>query len=116
MRNISFFITQGQFRQRTKTVTRRLGWKNLKVGDQLMGVVKGQGLRKGEKIERLGPIEIVAVRREWLDGMLYHHYGKTEPAREGFPEMTAEEFVNMFCNEMKCEPSTIVTRIEFKYL
>ena len=35
MRNISFALTKQQFLDRTKTVTRRLGWKNLEVGTLL---------------------------------------------------------------------------------
>ena len=42
MRNISFMLTTQQFRNRTKTVTRRMGWWNLKPGDILMGVEKRQ--------------------------------------------------------------------------
>jgi hypothetical protein len=48
MRNISFSITRFQFCDRTKTVTRRLGWAKLKPGDVLMGVEKAMGLKKGE--------------------------------------------------------------------
>lgn len=62
-RNISFALTTEQFRNRTKTVTRRAGWKFLKAGDILNGCVKCMGLRPGEKIERLGQIRVVDVRR-----------------------------------------------------
>ena len=45
MRHISFFLTQSQVRARTKSVTRRLAWKNVKAGDLMLGVVKAQGLK-----------------------------------------------------------------------
>ena len=43
-------LTQDQVRRRFKRVTRRLGWRNLKVGDVLCGVEKAMGLKAGEKI------------------------------------------------------------------
>lgn len=111
MRNISFMLTVQQFKDRTKTVTRRNGWIFLKVGDQLMGCEKCQGLKKGEKINRLGPIEVVSFRRESLDAIT-----QEDVIREGFPEMTPADFVAMYTKHNKCKPSTIVTRIEYKYL
>lgn len=66
MPNISFFHTQRQFRTRTKFVTRRLGWENCVAGDRLNGIVKGQGLKKGEKIKKMGEIIALNVRRELL--------------------------------------------------
>ena len=65
-RHMSFSMTTAQFRARTKTVTRRFGWWFLKPGDLVMGVEKSQGLKKGEKVVRLGLIRIVSVRTEPL--------------------------------------------------
>lgn len=117
-RNISFALTTEQIRNKTKTVTRRLGWKFLKPGDVLNACVKCMGLKPGEKIERLGQIRIVSVRQELLARMaaLADDYGKTEAKQEGFPEMTGEQFVRMFCEHMKVKPTETVTRIEFEYL
>ncbi len=117
-RNISFALTTEQIRNRTKTVTRRVGWKFLKTGDVLNACVKCMGLRAGEQIQRLGKIRVVNVRQELLARMaaLAGDYGKTEARREGFPEMTGEEFVMMFCKHMGGSPSQTVTRIEFEYL
>ena len=67
MRNMSFALTTEQIRARTKTVTRRLGWEFLKPGDLVQAVVKCQGLKKGEKVEPLAELRIVAVRRESLN-------------------------------------------------
>lgn len=118
MRNMSFMLTTEQFRNRTKTVTRRLGWWNLKPGDVLMGVEKSQGLKKGEKIVKLGPIRIVSVRREKLGKMVnYRNYGLDEVRFEGFPTMTPCAFEKFFCASHKgCTPETEVNRIEFEYL
>ena len=49
MRRMSFSMTEPQFRDGSKDVTRRLGWKFLKPGDRIMGVRKCMGLAKGEK-------------------------------------------------------------------
>ena len=50
-RNMSFAMTTEQVRNQTKTVTRRQGWRFLNAGDILQPVVKGMGLKKGEKKE-----------------------------------------------------------------
>lgn len=114
-RNISFSLTTDQIRDRSKTVTRRVGWKFLKVGDELNACVKCMGLRPGEKIERLARIRVVDVRREPLDSPYYGQKGLLEARREGF-DFSWHKFVAMFCQHMGCEPDQIVTRIEFEYL
>ncbi len=101
-RNISFALTTEQFRKRTKWVTRRLRWLNIKQGDVLCGVVKAMGLKPGEKIERLGLIRVTNVRREPLSLMIDDpNYGQQEAIAEGFPEMKGSEFVEMFCSHMR---------------
>lgn len=80
---MSFFLTQVQFRNRSKTVTRRLGWHHVKVGDLIQGCVKCQGLKPGEQIEKLGVIEVVDVRIEPLNAIT-----PEDVIKEGFPGMT----------------------------
>ncbi len=111
MRNISFSLTEAQFRARTKTVTRRLGWKKLKPGTLLCGVRKAMGLKPGEKIIRLGNIRVVSVRRESLIAITME-----DCAREGFPELGPVEFIEMFKHHMGCLGFAAVTRIEFEYV
>jgi hypothetical protein len=114
MRNMSFRLTTDQVRNQTKTVTRRVGWKGAKVGDIVQPVVKGQGLKKGEKVEKIGaPIRFVSVEREPLGRMLGR---EGEASREGFPMMSSIGFVNMFCEHNGCDPDDEITRIEFEYL
>jgi hypothetical protein len=118
-RNISFALTTEQFKKQTKTVTRRKGWKFLKPGDILNGCVKCMGLKPGETIERLGQIRVVTARRESLFDMvadLSGKYGKEEAAKEGFPEMSGPDFVEMFCQHMGGRCDQEVTRIEFEYM
>lgn len=122
MRNMSFALTTDQIMEGTKTVTRRLGWLNLKPGQQLRPVRKCMGLRPGEKLDVLrDPVTIVSVRREPLRAMLDDRdYGFTECRLEGFGDhpdyQWPSEFVAMFCATHKgCTPDTVVTRIEFSY-
>lgn len=111
MRWISFALTTRQFRDRTKDVTRRLGWEKVKRGDLLQVAVKCQGLKKGEHPERLGVIRVLDARREPLDAI-----SKSDVIREGFPNMTPADFVGMFCEHNGCKPNTVITRIEFEYV
>ena len=115
-RNMSFSLTTEQIRNRTKTVTRRLGWKHLSPGEIVNACVKCQGLKPGETIERLAEVRVISVRRESLEELMFTSYGKEEAAKEGFPGMTGHEFVEMFCDHMRVTPPTEVTRIEFEYL
>ena len=63
---MSFFKTTEQIRNSTKTVTRRLGWKFLIRRDRVMACVKCQGLKKGDKVEKIRPLLIIDVNREPL--------------------------------------------------
>ena len=45
-------LTEQQVRERRKTVIRRLGWKDLRAGEQLMLCRKWMSLRPGERIVR----------------------------------------------------------------
>lgn len=104
-------MTTDQIRNRTKTVTRRLGWGKLRAGQLLCGVVKGMGLKPGEQIERLAVIRVMNVRRETLNDIT-----QEEVVREGFPDMPVALFQSMFIEHMGCSPFDVVTRIEFQYV
>jgi hypothetical protein len=62
-RNISFSMTEPQFLDGSKDVTRRMGWLRIKPGDVLNACRKCMGLKPGEKIVRLGQIVVVSVTR-----------------------------------------------------
>lgn len=116
MKNMSFAMTTEQVRNQTKDVTRRFGWLDLKVGDQFQPVVKGMGLAKGEKVEKIGlPVTVVLVYREPI-GAMRGDYGRRECIREGFPNLSPAEFVAMLCKSKRgATPESLVTRIQFKY-
>jgi hypothetical protein len=81
-RLMSFALTTEQFLDGSKTVTRRLGWRNLKPGELLVGVRKAMGLRKGERPEVLGLIRVRSNTSECLNQIT-----AADVEREGFPDM-----------------------------
>jgi hypothetical protein len=135
MRNMSFMLTTEQIRNRTKTVTRRVGWTFLKPGDLIRAVERCQGLKKGEKMQPLGVLRVTSVSRERLDRLESESfYGQQECVAEGFPRLSPMEFVAMFCathtvpdnrawglpkrrrQPFPMMPCDEVTRIEFSYV
>jgi hypothetical protein len=133
MQNISFTATIPQFRARQKHRTRRGNkngptWKNLKPGDVLMGCEQCQGLGKGGKIVRMGPIVILETNIERVDEIIRRPARHIKPCQimptwwgdettlEGFPELTPFQFVDMFCEMNDCEPETEINNILFDYL
>jgi hypothetical protein len=118
-------MTTDQIRAKTKTITRRIGWLNLKPGEILQAVEKARGLKKGEKMKKLGLIRVVDVRREPLlklfssctsyGGTL--GYGEEEMIREGFPGLDPEDFVKFFLKGHDHDyTEEDITRIQFEYL
>jgi hypothetical protein len=127
MRNISFSATTEQFKAGTKDVTRRMGWTCLNAGDVLMACEKCQGLGKGGKIIKFGPIEVMMVTYEPLGDIITKPtritFGKPEVAREGFPELTPIQFCEKFIEinpkdrqGNKTTLETVITRIVFRKL
>lgn len=110
-KRVSFFMTQVQFCEGTKDVTRRLGMANAKPGEIYTGIQKGQGLKKGERQVVFHDFEIVSNRPERVDAI-----DQADVIREGFPDMTPAEFVDMFCRANGCTPDQVVNRIEFRHL
>jgi hypothetical protein len=106
---MSFAMTTKQFIDGTKDVTRRFGWWNIKVGDKIRAVEKGMGLKKGEKIKALGVIEVISVRSERL-----HDINQEDCIREGFPNFTPRDFINMLMKHYKCDADKLCNRIEFR--
>ena len=108
-RLMSFSLTADALLDGTKTVTRRLGWRSLRAGDELRAVRKVMGRSKGEPIEDLARIRVLNVRREPLNRI-----SAADVAAEGYPNLSPSAFVAMFCEAMGCAPDDEVTRIEFE--
>ncbi|MFE3447079.1 hypothetical protein ACFXNW_28940 [Nocardia sp. NPDC059180] len=111
-RLMSVSLTERQVRERAKTVTRRMGWRNVRQGERLTLCRKVMGRRRGKPLVRIVDVEVLAVRREPLDAIT-----PDEVVAEGFPEMTPDQFVDFFCDSHTgCAPASEVTRIEWRYL
>lgn len=110
-RLISFSMTEAQVRDRSKTVTRRLGWRWAKPGDVLRGVRKVMGRKKGEPLVDLALVRVVSARREPLCAIT-----EDDVAREGYPGKSPWWFIGKFMQAMQCAIDTEVTRIEFEYV
>lgn len=111
MMRMSFALTERQLLDGSKSVTRRLGWRKVKAGDEAVAVRKCMGIPKGQRQHVLGRIRVTSARQERLDEITLE-----DVEREGFPEMSVTGFIEFFCRHMKCRPSTFVTRIEFELL
>lgn len=115
MRNMSFMLTKEQIKKRVKTVTRRFGWWFLEPGMLIQPVEQCQGLKKGEKIVKIGgPIEIVSTKAEYGP-----HFGidARECALEGFADMPPDEFTRLIQSlQPKGKLYEPCNRIEFRYV
>ena len=105
-------LTEDQVRDRSKTVTRRTGWRMLRPGDRLTLCQKVMGRRPGEPLDRITDVEIVSVRREPLNAIT-----ASDVTAEGFPQMTPAQFVCFFCGAHRgCNPDSEITVVEWRYL
>lgn len=106
----------------SKTVTRRVGWAWLKPGDRFRAIVKGQGLKKGEKVQVLAELECVSNTPQLLkdicnaDRQACSRVINDECVAEGFPNMDGMSFVQMFSSHMGVSWERTVNRIEFKHV
>ena len=118
MRRMAFSHTAPQVLDRSKTVTRRTGWRYLKPGDLVEAVEKSRGLKKGERARTLGVLKIVSVRVEPLSRLVTDgRYAEDELPREGFPCWSRDDFIAMFLRVNGLKSTAVaVTRIEFEYV
>lgn len=117
-RLMSVAFTEQAVRDRTKTVTRRAGWRMLKPGDRLTLCRKVMGRKPDEPLVRIAEVEVVDVLRQPLDVLVNQpRYGAVEMVREGFPRMDPSEFIRQYFVEAQGMRRTAwVTRIEWRYL
>lgn len=109
---MSFSHTTEQMRAGTKDITRRTGWSWLRPGDRVRAVEKTMGLKKGERVKPIAEIEIVSTRSESIGAVT-----QEDVIREGFPEMSREEFVRLLCKITKSKDDTRkVNRIEYRFI
>ena len=111
-KNMSFAMTIDQVKNKTKTVTRRQGWKKLKVGEILQPVERTMGLKKGESVKKIGGL----IRVTKIDRQKLTLIDDADVAREGFPGMRPYAFVKMYCRAYKINPDEYCNRTEFEYV
>jgi len=117
MRLMSFAMTTAQVLDGTKHVTRRRGWWKLQPGSEIQAVEKSMGLKKGERVKVLRQLRVYDVRIEPLERMVLEpDYGRLECRLEGFPDLSPQAFVEMFCASHGCVPADPVMRIAFAYV
>lgn len=110
-RLMSVSLTEPQVRDRTKTVTRRMGWRMLAPGTRLTLCRKVMGRRRGEPLVQIVDVEVLDVCRERLDTIT-----ADEVRAEGFPGLTPAQFVEFFCStHTGCTPESTITRIAWRY-
>lgn len=118
MRLMSVAYTEHAVVERRKLVTRRLGWRNVRVGERLQLCRKVMGRKRGEPLVRVAVVEVVEVRREPLLALLMDEtYGANEMELEGFPGLGPDEFVQRyFVEAQRVGPECEVTRIRWRYV
>lgn len=110
-RLMSMTLTTRQVRNREKSVTRRLNWRHLRVGEVITLCEKVRGRKLGEELVRLANVTVTSVTREPLENIT-----DADVAAEGFPNWSRAEFIKFFCEtHPPATPSTVVTRIEWQY-
>ncbi len=111
MRLGSFRYTWPQMLDRSKTVTRRLGWRWAKPGTLVLPVYQAMGRRAGEPLVHLDwPIEVISSTWEPLQQIT-----QADVVAEGFPDLEPAGFVVMFCNHMGGYPGDLVNRFHFRH-
>jgi hypothetical protein len=76
-----------------------------------MGVEKAMGLKKGEKIKKIGMIRVVSAKAERL-----REITPEDVVREGFPGWTTGQFIEMLSKYYGASSYSVVNRIEFEYI
>ena len=85
MPRLAVSLTEPQVRDRTKTVTRRAGWRMLRVGGQLTLCRKVTGRRRGEPLARIADVEVISARGEPLDSITAADVAAVEVQRHRHP-------------------------------
>lgn len=95
----------------------------MKHGERFVAIERNQGLKKGEKQVVLATLEVEALSQlplkeitEWDEVVDGEFRFNGDCVLEGFPKLSGQQFIEMFCKSMKCAPETMVYRIQFKYV
>ena len=91
-------------------MTRRHGWWKLKPGDILIACEKHLGM-EGKECIQICRIRIISTRTEQLCDV-----SDADIIREGYDDLTKDQFISMCSTRWHIEPSANINRIEFAYL
>jgi hypothetical protein len=110
-----FAVGFDRIKDRTKTVTRRIGiqYADLHPGDILRAIPVGRVRDDAPAL-----LKVLSVRHELLGDLVGTEYGDTEAALEGYPDKSGEQLYEIVCDVYGCrfDLNEVVTRIEFEYL
>ncbi len=67
--------------------------------------------KRGEKIKRLCQIRVISTRQEPLNAIT-----QEDVIKEGFPDWTPAEFIQMIVDHYNKHPMEPINRIEFEYV
>jgi hypothetical protein len=109
---MAFSMTIDQLIMGMKDVTRRQSTK-LKPGQIFIGVDKSMGFKAGQKPIRLAVLKCIRTHEETLEDI--YRYPE-DCAREGFPDFSPGQFIDMLCSHYGAKPEMPVVRIEFQKL
>lgn len=128
--------TEAQVRDRSKTVTRRLGWRKLRPGHEVTLCPKVMGRRRRcpwcsaseggrtrercarcgwsgyvvDPLDRIVTVIVLSAFREPLDLIT-----PSDVVAEGFPDWTPEQFIDFYVRTFKVDREQELTRIEWRY-
>lgn len=111
MKNMSFAMTTEQARNKIKTVTRRQGWWSARPGQLVQQVIKGMGLKKGEKVQKIHVIRLTSVYSERVNAIT-----QDDVIKEGFLDWSPEDFIAFYCKAHRITPAELCNRIAFEYV
>ena len=106
----------------TDVTRRRIPVRARKVGQHIRAVEKMQGLKKGDHQVVWGEIRIVSLEHEPLGDIItrpYRNSTLSECTREGFPELTPEEFVAMVIGHYgrkNMDEDTMIERVQYVHV
>ena len=124
MLRLPFFIKGYNrfFLPNTDVTRRRIPKRPRAPGQHVTAVEKMQGLKKGEHQVVWAELKFVSIEHEPLGDIIsrpYRNSQVSEVTREGFPELTPEEFVEMVIRQYgrkKMNVDTMIERIQYVHV
>lgn len=107
---LDFPYTKKYIKNRVQTVTHRVECPDIQPGDLFIACEKFED-NEPCNILRHHQLRVVNKREEKLCNI-----SQEDIYKEGFPNVTIAEYLDLFKRRYKCKDEQVVTRIEFKYV